>query len=54
MSTANLKRLKERDPKVRKAARDEMRRICADPKRHYEYMLQTSMIASVRRAETIR
>jgi 3-(3-hydroxy-phenyl)propionate hydroxylase len=54
MSTANLKRLKERDPKVRKAARDEMKRICADPKRHYEYMLQTSMIASVRRAETIR
>jgi 3-(3-hydroxy-phenyl)propionate hydroxylase len=54
MSTANLKRLKERDPAVRKAARAEMRRICDDPKRHYEYMLQTSMIASVRRAETIR
>ena len=53
MSTQNLKRLKERDPEVRKAARAEMKRICDDPKRHYEYMLQTSMIASVRRAETI-
>ena len=54
MSTANLKRLKEREPAVRKAAREEMKRICDDPKRHYEYMLQTSMIASVRRAETIQ
>jgi 3-(3-hydroxy-phenyl)propionate hydroxylase len=54
MSTTNLNRLKERDPKVRKAARDEMRRICGDPRRHYDYMLQTSMIASVRRAATIR
>jgi len=53
MSTQNLKRLKERDPEVRKAARAEMKRICDDPKRHYEYLLQTSMIASVRRAETI-
>ena len=53
MSTGNLKRLKERDPKVRKAARAEMRRICEDPKRHREYMLQTSMIASMRRAEAI-
>ncbi len=54
MSTANLKRLKERDPAVRKAARSEMKRICDDPKRHYEYMLQTSMIASVRRAGAIQ
>jgi 3-(3-hydroxy-phenyl)propionate hydroxylase len=54
MSTSNLKRLKERDPAVRKAARAEMRRICDDPKRHYEYMLQTSMIASVRRAASIQ
>jgi len=54
MSTANLKRLKERDPKVRKAARQEMRRICRDPRRHYDYMLQTSMIASVRRAAAIQ
>lgn len=53
MSTANLKRLKERDPAVRKEARTEMKRICDDPKRHYEYMLQTSMINSVRRAATI-
>lgn len=54
MSTANLKRLMERDPNVRKANRQEMRRVCENPERHYEYMLQTSMIASIRRAETIQ
>jgi len=53
MSTANLKRLLERDPAARKANRAEMKRICDDPQRHYDYMLQTSMIASVRRAATI-
>ncbi|MND00152.1 hypothetical protein D3C83_186650 [compost metagenome] len=53
MSTANLKRLLERDPAARKANRAEMKRISDDPKRHYEYMLQTSMINSVRRAATI-
>lgn len=54
MSTTNLKRLMERDPKVRKANRAEMKRICDDPQRHYEYMLQTSMIAGVRRAAAIQ
>jgi len=53
MSTANLKRLLERDPAARKANRAEMKRICDDPQRHYEYMLQTSMINSVRRAAAI-
>jgi 3-(3-hydroxy-phenyl)propionate hydroxylase len=53
MSTQNLKRLLEKDPAVRKANRDEMRAICADPKRHYEFVLGSSMIASVRRAATI-
>ncbi len=53
MSTANLKRLLERDPAARKANRAEMKRICDDPRRHYEYLLQTSMIASVRRAAAI-
>jgi len=38
---------------VRQQNRDEMRRIYEDPERHRDYMLQTSMIASVRRAATI-
>ena len=53
MSTANFKRVTERDPAVRQQNRDEMRRICEDPERHRDDMLQTSMIASVRRAATI-
>jgi 3-(3-hydroxy-phenyl)propionate hydroxylase len=54
MSTANLKRLLERDPKVRAENRDEMRAIRADPRRHYEFVLGSSMIASVRRAAAIQ
>ncbi len=53
MSTNNLKRLLEREPAVRQKNRDEMRAICADPKRHYEFVLGTSMIASIRRAAAI-
>jgi 3-(3-hydroxy-phenyl)propionate hydroxylase len=53
MSTANLKRLLERDPAVRARNLDEMRAICADPERHYEFALASSMIASVRRAAQI-
>ena len=53
MSTSNLKRLLERDPRVRANNLDEMRAIRADPKRHYEFVLASSMIASVRRAATI-
>jgi 3-(3-hydroxy-phenyl)propionate hydroxylase len=53
MSTANFNRVKERDPAVRLSHREEMRRICEDPRRHYDFMLQSSMIASVRRAATI-
>ncbi|MCW5773933.1 MAG: FAD-dependent monooxygenase, partial [Rhodospirillaceae bacterium] len=54
MSTNNLKRLLERDPAVRKKNRDEMRAIHDDPKRHYDFVLGSSMIASVRRAATIQ
>lgn len=53
MSARNMERLKERDPAVRRASRDEMRRIAEDAERHYEFVLRTSMIASVRRAATI-
>jgi hypothetical protein len=36
-----------------KAGVIEIRRICEDPERHRDYVRQTSMIASVRRAATI-
>ncbi len=53
MSTANLKRLLERDPAVRKQNRAEMKAIGDDPRRAYEFLLGTSMIQSIRRAATI-
>ena len=53
MSIRNKERLQERDPAVRKKSRDEMRRIVEDPVRHYQYLLGTSMIASVRKAASI-
>jgi len=54
MSIRNKERLHERDPAVRRRSRDEIRRIGEDPARAYEYLLNTSMIASIRKAETIR
>jgi 3-(3-hydroxy-phenyl)propionate hydroxylase len=53
MSIRNKERLQERDPEVRKRSREEMRRIGQDPARAYEYLINTSMIASVRKAATI-
>ena len=45
----NKKLMEERDPEVRKRNLDEMRRIGADPQRSYQYLLQSSMITSLRR-----
>jgi 3-(3-hydroxy-phenyl)propionate hydroxylase len=53
MSIRNKQRLQESDPAQRRRARDEMRRIADDPKRRYQYLLRTSMIESVRKAEAI-
>ena len=53
MSTNNLKRLLEKDPEVRRKNREEMRAICDDPQRHYDFVLGSSMIASIRRAAAI-
>ncbi len=50
---ANKRRLEERDPKVRRANFDEMRRIAGDPKLHKEYLMRTSLIESVRKARGI-
>ena len=53
-SIRNLRTLAERDPAARQARFDELRRANADPQLAREFLLQSSMIASVRRAAAIR
>lgn len=53
LSTRNKRLLEERDPKVRAERLDEVRRTGEDPKLAREFLLKSSMIASVRRAETV-
>jgi 3-(3-hydroxy-phenyl)propionate hydroxylase len=50
---ANKKRLEERDPKARQAKFDELRAISEDAKAHKEFLLRTSLIASVRKAQSM-
>jgi 3-(3-hydroxy-phenyl)propionate hydroxylase len=52
-TVANKKRLEERDPKVRKANFDELRRTAAAPALHKQFLMRTSLIESVRRARGI-
>jgi 3-(3-hydroxy-phenyl)propionate hydroxylase len=53
-STArNKKLLEERDPKIRLQAQSELRSISDDPKRSREYLLKTSMIEALQKAEAI-
>jgi 3-(3-hydroxy-phenyl)propionate hydroxylase len=47
----NKKRLEERDPKARQARFDELRAIAEDPTKQREFLLRTSLIASVRKAQ---
>ena len=49
----NKKRLEEKDPAVRAANFDQLRATAADPVRHREFLLHTSLIASVRKAASI-
>jgi 3-(3-hydroxy-phenyl)propionate hydroxylase len=52
--TARNKRLmEERDPAVRERNLQEMASLAADPRRAYEYMLDASMITSLRRCGMI-
>lgn len=46
----NKKRLEEREPKARQARFDELRATAEDPAQHKEFLLRTSLIASVRKA----
>jgi hypothetical protein len=47
------KRLEERDPKTRAAQFDLLRATAVDPKGHKEFLLRTSLIASVRKSQSI-
>jgi 3-(3-hydroxy-phenyl)propionate hydroxylase len=47
----NKKRLEEREPRLRQARFDELRAIAEDPSKHKEFLLRTSLIASVRKAQ---
>ncbi len=49
----NQKIISERDPDIRRKSLDDMRRIAADKALARDYMLKSSMIASVRRAAEI-
>lgn len=48
----NKQRLEERDPKARRRELDRLRKIANDPGRAKEFLMDTSMLASVRRAAT--
>jgi 3-(3-hydroxy-phenyl)propionate hydroxylase len=50
----NKKLLEERDPKVRAERLDELRQIAADPEKARAYLMNSSMINSVRRAAQIQ
>lgn len=49
----NRRMMAERDSDVRKAYHDELRQIVADPRKHREYLLRTSMIQSLRDLEAV-
>ena len=52
-SIANKRTLEERDPDVRAANLENLRRTAADPAQHREFVLRSSLIAMWRKAETI-
>jgi 3-(3-hydroxy-phenyl)propionate hydroxylase len=52
-TVANKKRLEERDPRLRQAYFDELRRNVADSALHKQFLMRTSLIESVRRAREI-
>ena len=54
ISTRNKKLVEERDPTVRKQSQDELRRTAADPGKAFAFMMDSSMISSIRRANAIR
>jgi 3-(3-hydroxy-phenyl)propionate hydroxylase len=53
-TVSNKKRLEEKDPAVRAANFDQLRRTAVDPVQHRQFLLRTSLIDSVRKAALIR
>lgn len=53
-SIRNKELLQERDPTIRAQRLDELRRIAANPAKHKEYLVRSSMIWSVRRAAEVQ
>jgi 3-(3-hydroxy-phenyl)propionate hydroxylase len=51
ITIANKRNLEARDPEEHRRWKEEMTRIATDPRLAREYMLKTSMIASLRRYE---
>src|SRR5690606_6998418 len=49
----NRQVLSERDPAVRRGALDDLRNTAADPSLARDFLLRTSMIASVRKAASL-
>ena len=49
----NKKRLEERDPEARRRRFDELRAIADNPAQHKEFLLRTSLLASVRKARAM-
>nr|WP_102108640.1 NAD(P)/FAD-dependent oxidoreductase [Kandeliimicrobium roseum] len=52
-SMRNRKMMAENDPAARKAYHDELRAIVADPVRHKDYLMRSSMLQSLRDLETV-
>lgn len=53
-SIANKRTLEERDPAVRQANLDRLRRVAADPDQHRDFCLRSSLIAMARKADEIQ
>ncbi len=52
-SIRNKKAMEERDPQVRRRNQQAMHAISLDPDKSREFLLDSSMIASIRRADAI-
>ena len=53
LSVRNKKNLEEKDPGLRAQRMQELRTVCADPVKAREYLLNSSMINSIRRAQSV-
>jgi 3-(3-hydroxy-phenyl)propionate hydroxylase len=52
-TVANKKRLEEKDPRQRAARAADLAATAADPERHRQFLLRSSLLASVARAKTL-